>query len=811
MLSHTLVTLYRTLARHRLFAALNVLGLAAGIAVFLVLTLIVQYESGFDRWLPDANNIYRLDSTWTFPGDAPYEDADSTFVAMQPLLADYPQIRAATRMMPRSRPVSVGATIASESVAYVDANFLNVVRLQLAEGDRDQALSNPSSVAITATTAQKYFGTTKALGRTLTISEDGTKRSLTVTAILQDLPHDTTLSPINLITRFTPSIEQATRAFTNWGSASGYTYVKFANRTDARSVQADLQSFVARRSADAKGRPEGGLSLSLVALTDAHFHDVTVDAPIPGVDRRVVFSLAAIGLLALVMAAINYVNLATARSDLRAREVALRKVMGATRRMLLLHFLAEAMAMVAVAALIGLALTELAVPVVNALGGWAVRINYAQTVPLVLILVILLGGVAGFYPAILLAAYRPALVLASSRTPSGGRMGTRLRGLLVLIQFVGAISFAICTLVIDRQSAFLRDAGRGFDRNGLIIVESLQAPELVSRQNVILDAFRRVPGVVAVTQSNREPDSEDSSTTNVGRPGLIGPEPHFIYETVGRDYFHTYGVRLLAGRLFDGAHRNDDLGGIPWDDRSFNTVINETGVAALKFRSPEDAVGQTMTGDSHARMTIIGVVADVRFMSPRDPIAPQYYMYNSHGFADAQAAIRSQGVARAEMMQRLQTAWRTLLPDVPFVADTADGRLSGFYKPDEQRARLFSAGAILAVGIACLGLYGLASFSTTRRIKEIGIRKTLGASTRDVLALLIFQFVRPVLIANLIAWPLAWGAMRGFLAGFDQRIPLSPLYFIAVGLGALGLAIVTVLSQAVSVARAEPARALRYE
>jgi putative ABC transport system permease protein len=198
-------------------------------------------------------------------------------------------------------------------------------------------------------------------------------------------------------------------------------------------------------------------------------------------------------------------------------------------------------------------------------------------------------------------------------------------------------------------------------------------------------------------------------------------------------------------------------------------------------------------------------------MSPREPVSPQFYTYDSHGLEAANAAIRFRGVPRTEMMQRLQAAWRTVAPDNPFVAKTADERLADFYQPDQQRARLFSAGAVLAIAIACVGLYGLASFNTARRVHEIGIRKVLGASTRDVLLLLVGQFIRPVLIANLIAWPIAWAAMRSWLAGFDQRIALSPLYFIAATLAALLISILTVLGQAWRVAHAEPARALRYE
>jgi putative ABC transport system permease protein len=817
MIAHGLLALYRSLSRHRLYAALNVLGLAAGIAVFLVLLLVVQYERSFDRWLPKADQTYRLDSTFFNPGQPSQEGAYASFVALPLLRADYKQIIAGARIMGRTDPVAVGSLINNEDIGFVDPSFLDVVELPLVAGDRATALASPSSIAITETVARKYFDTTKALGRTLDITHEGAKRSYTVGAIIADLPKNTTLQ-LQILVPLTPTVEQDVPAFSDWGSSSGQTYLRLRTQAEAHAMEADLPNFLDRRAAGTGdtqlgAKPRDGLVLSLIRLPEAHFHDVAVDADVPGADPRVVYSLGLVGLLALITAAINYVNLATARSGLRAREVALRKVTGATRSMLLRQFLGEAVALVAVAALIGLALSELAIPMVNTLQGWALQIKYAEVIPLLAVLVVLVGLGAGAYPAILLANYRPAAVLASARAPAGGRLGTRLRAILVVAQFASAIGFAICTLVIDRQAAFLSSADRGFDRNGLIIVASLRAAELQSRQLTILDALRRVPGVTAATLSDREPDSNNNSDTSVSRAGLVGAPPVLVSEVVGADYLPSYGVHLLAGRWFDAAHGQDDSKSLRNTRRMFSVAINLGAVHALGFADAASAIGQQFSRGTNAGrpVTIIGVVGDVRFKSPREPVGPQFYMYDSGPINYAQGAIRFAGVPSREMMTRLQAAWRASVPDYPFDAKTADARLADFYQPDQRRAQLLSAGAVLAVAIACVGLYGLASFSTARRMKEIGIRKVLGASTRDVLVLLVGQFVRPVLIANVIAWPIAWAVMRGWLAGFDQRIALSPLYFLAASAGALLIAMGTVLGQAWRVARAEPARALRYE
>ena len=817
MIAHGLLTFYRSLASHRLYAALNVLGLAIGFAVFLVLALVVRYEFSFDQWLPDIENVYRLDQTWLFAGRPPDEEAGSTFVAYELLRTDFPQIAAATRMLRRDSPTSAGHVFDSETVTYVDPEYLDVLRLPLVAGNRTRALAGASSVVITERIARKYFGATDVVGRTLDIAENGVKRSFNVSAVLRDLPSNTTLS-VSLLTLLTPAIETGVEAFHSWGSDAGETLLRFRNSADATMVSAGLRDFVRRRAAgageDQEGaHPEREIALSLVRLPDAHFHDAALNTTPPGVDRRVVLSLGAIGVLALVMAAINTINLATARSSLRAREVALRKVMGATHRSLVIQYLGESLALVGLAALIGLALTELAVPVINALGGWSVQIEYREVLPVLLGVVVVVGLGSGLYPALLLAAYRPATVLAAVRSPAGGRLGAQLRQMLVLAQFATAIAFAVCTLVIDAQATLLRKADRGFDRQGMIIVQSLEAKELVGRQDAILDVLRAVPGVVSVTRSDREPDSDFSNNTNIGRPGLVGPAPALSREIVGRDYFATYGIQRIAGRLFDRAHPEDEFDADAAGDRLHSAVLNVKAVLALGFADPAAAIGHTVTeeADHPTQYEIVGVVQDVRFMSPREPVSPQFYVLDSHGFEFAKAAIRYRGVSATSMMLRLQTAWRAAAPENPFLAQTADERLADFYKPDEQRAQLFSLGALLALLIACLGLYGLASFNTTRRIREIGIRKTLGAATRDVLMLLLLQFIRPVLIANVLAWPLAWLVMRDWLSGFDVRVALSPAYFIFVSAAMVGLALATVFSQAWRVARAEPAKALQYE
>jgi putative ABC transport system permease protein len=803
-----------------------VLGLAVGIAVFLVLMLDVRFETSFDRWIPDAADIYRIDFTYTFPGRPPDYLAGSSGAIGRFFPTDYPRAGSITRLLDFEGAIANGPLLGTEHKDYVDTNFFDVLDLPLVAGDRRTALAEPDDVVITETIARKYFGTTAVLGRPLTIFYQGKPRLHRVTGVLKDIPANSHLK-LAIVAPLTPAVENDPHVgMDRWGVPICFTYVRFAGPAEARAVAADLPRFVLRRADPGSTyHLERIVHLSLVPLLDLHFADARLHGPMKaGADIRLVWALGLVGALTLAIAILNHVNLATARSALRAKEIALRKVMGATRAALMVQLLAEALAYALMAVLIGLALAELSLPLVNALGGASLALTYwgaDGVLPWVLALGLAIGLGAGVYPALLLSRFEPAPVLAAARNPGGGRGEARVRGVLIGAQFVVAIACTICTLVIGAQARFIRDADRGFQRDGLILLKNLGAALEGSRQNQLLDALRVIPGVVSATASLREPGPPYDWAVCVQKPGA--PGTHMAADVISDDYLQTYGARLAAGRMFDRAHGADDVAGpFKGDDaalsRGADVMLNQSAARALGFADPARAVGRRliMTDDvcpaKGEAVPVIGVLRDVQFGSPQQPVAPVVYHYDSRPFGGgAVGAIRFAGVSDAVMMARLRDVWRRQAPMVPFLGKTAEDSLSDFYVPDEQRARLFGVGSLLAVGIGCVGLYGLAAFSTARRFKEIGIRKTLGASTADVLRLLLAQILRPVLIANLVAWPLAWIAMRNWLGGFDQRIALSPLYFLAASLLALAVASVTVVAQSLRLARAEPARALRHE
>jgi putative ABC transport system permease protein len=814
MWGHYLLTLYRALTRHRLYAALNVLGLAVGVAVFLVLALFVRFQTSFESWIPDASKIYQVRETWNLPGLPKQTYSFTMGGLLEELKADYPQLTG-VRLNGNRVIVRAGAQNSFGNATYVDGNFFDVFPLPLAAGDPRTALRDTTSLVVSQKTARQYFGTSNPIGRTLTLALNGVEHNYRVTGVLKDLPPNTDLK-LDMLALLVPAWFDTDHYFYHWGSSSLQTYLKFHRPEQAQALAKDLDRFIDRHGArdmGSKPAPHTFYHLDLTSLPRVHL--------ITPADAATVATLGVVGALTLLIAVLNYVNLATAQAGLRAREVAVRKVLGGTRQALTIQFLTEAVATAALAALAGLALCEIALPVVNAAGGVFLHLDYfgAHGVLLPLAaLVVVVGCGAGLYPAAILSRFQPAAVLASARTPGGGRIGGRVREALVLTQFAISTGFMICTGVLLAQTHHVQTADLGFQRSGLILATSFRSSELtVAQRASLIEAFRNSPGVVAVSQSDSAPGDDNANTNNMVREGQTGDGPSITWTITGPDYFTTYGAKLAAGRWLDRAHGLDDEAGRTPESRDAATdvVINEAAVHAFGFASPRDAIGKLVqertSRHTWRRMPVVGVVADIRFHSPREQVRPMLYRFSSGDLNSPIAAIRYAGSDPRPVLARLQAAWRQVAPTVPFEATTVAENLSAYYRPDAQRARLFTMGAVLAVAIGCVGLYGLASFTTARRVKEIGIRKTLGASTSDIVKLLIGQFLRPVLLANLIAWPLAWLVMQNWLSGFDQRIGLGPQYFLAATALTLLIALGTVAGQALGVARAEPAKALRHE
>jgi putative ABC transport system permease protein len=545
----------------------------------------------------------------------------------------------------------------------------------------------------------------------------------------------------------------------------------------------------------------------------------------PGNDRGTVLTFAIIAMLILAMAMVNFTNLATARASQRAREVALRKVLGGTRPNLVIQFVGESIVIAAIAMLVALSIVELLMPSLAAFVGAEARLAYVGdqgVLPPVLALVLVVGVLGGLYPAIHLSRFQPASVLKANQSAAEPPGSGRLRNLLVVGQFAVSIALIICTVVVYLQTVYARTADPGYEREQIIQVDGLNRAQLIELGNRIAEEVGRVAGVEAVGRSEIGVGTDEFNTTGVLVPGTSKPLMIGFYR-VDEGLLEAMGMRMIAGRWFDPEDPLDDMTlDFPLEagpqralvERGSRIVINELAARRLGFDDPADAIGRqvraALVENEHGLVpvTIIGVVRDSRFRSVRLPVDP--IMFANADKAHQFLIVRYRGDPRP-VRAGVEQVWRRIATDVPFEARLSDEIVGELYAADEARAKTFAAFALLAVIVACLGLFGLAAFTAERRTKEIGIRKVLGARTLDVVRLLAWQFSKPVIIANLIAWPAAWWVMRDWLDGFDAHIELGPVPFVTAGLLALAIAIGTIAGHALKVARANPIHALRYE
>lgn len=822
----------RALMKNRTYAVINILGLAIGMAACLLILLFVRYERSFDTWLPQASQVFQLQSYYRSKSTADaFDNQGAAYVTKAALLKDFPQIEHAVYMGGTSPTlIKDGQAISVEDSYMVDGPFLDVVPLPILSGDAG-ALSRPGTMVLTEREAMKLYGTTNVIGRTATLLAQGRKADYRITGVLKTLPKNSHLN-ITMLARadFAALYSDTPQFLTEWGWTAGWVYVKLRPQADVAAMNRQFDAWKKRNIPDELfngHRINAGdeRTYALVNATAVHLGKAQGSAMTAGNDTTTIATFSIIALLILLMASINFTNLATARAGQRAREVALRKVLGANRRQLIAQFLTEAMLLALLGMLAALAIVELALPFYANFLGADLRIAYfgaGGIIAPVLALVLVVGLASGLYPAFYLSRFEPARVLKANRSASEAEGSGRLRSVLVIAQFAISIGLIVCTAIVYAQTVYARSVDPGYRRSGLLQLSGIGAPELRPVADTLTRQIAAIPGIGPVGRTSLGVNTSNDSQTGVIVPGNPAPVDIGTYP-VDTGFFRTMGIRPIAGRLFDPNRAIDDqTTPFPVDDaaeralvaRGANVVLNENGVKRLGYASPADAVGKTFkvgVDDKYGGempVTIIGVVADSRFRSVQKPIEPIMFRYDRGGVYWLVA--RYSGDPRT-IRNQVERAWRSFAPDVPFDADFSDDIVLKLYKRLDARAQMFAAFSALAVVIACLGLFGLAAFTAERRTKEIGIRKVLGARTRDIVRLLVWQFTRPVVVANLIAWPAAWWLMRGWLNGFDARIALTPVPFVAAGLIALAIAMGTIAAHAFRVARTNPIRALRYE
>ncbi|WP_443749924.1 ABC transporter permease [Asticcacaulis solisilvae] len=823
MIRSAILSFYRSLLRHPLYAVLNLSGLAFGIAVFILLSLFVGFETRYDTWLPGSDQIYAItyNTNVRMAAHQPPRYTSSGY-ALDAVHAVFPDMTG-TRVDADFMDIRSGDTVISEDGQAVDRDVFKVFDLPVVAGNREAALAAPDGLILSERMARKYFGRSDAVGQVLYIRDDAAPVLPATTAPMPEKPWRVMAvvrdAPPNAILRFDivrlrPDAPRG-RFWYGWGSQFQVrTYFRLNARDHARLAAGLVPAIKAYTPHDEKAeiyfaRFFANSRIGLSPYSSEHLADPRA--------RRAVAAVDLAGFMAFVVSLINYVNLATARAGIRAREVAVRKAAGATRAALVVQFLSEALLLGAAALALAFSLVELSLPILNAVGHLSLKLDYirdGQTLLTLAAAVLAGSALAGLYPALVLSGFHPAEALATAKTPAGGRHGRILREVLAVIQFAAASAFFIIIAGFAVQVRHLETAELGFTRDGLLVSDALITRMLSPQKALdIQAAWRRTPGIVAVASGPVPGQYFMAPRWTFHQPGTPRETDMQMIWTEG-DFFTAYQTRRLAGRHLSGP---DDMGRLGVDPAvadvpnagvAANAEINQSAVRALGFASPDAAIGQTVTlGRSVFR--IVGAVADQRFQSPTQKQMPALYVYSANCALESEAIIAYADIDEATARRRIEAVWRALARDVPFDLYSGHEELDYYYAEDRRNTRLFAVGGGIAGLIGAVGLFGMAAFNTSARVQEIAVRKSFGASRFRIARLLVLQLLRPVLIANVVAWPVAYVVLDAWLKPFEDRVAMSLLFFI-IGSGlSLLIAGATVAGVALSAARTAPRNALR--
>ncbi|MFM2043436.1 MAG: hypothetical protein RLY86_2012 [Pseudomonadota bacterium] len=820
MLRNWITVAIRSLMRHRTYTAINVLGLAIGLAAALVIAVFVRHELSYDSWHTGSERTHLAWSTQLMPGRAP-EPSPVLSLPMGGLLAEQvPGIERVVQTGWARQVLRLGEETRFQPFTLTSSAFFHLFEVDALAGDLSTALDRPWSVVLSETVARSLFGTADVVGRTLATTGGQT---LTVSAVVADPPRNSSVLAESYLSLASP-IPGLQRLRDNWGMNSFRTFVQLREGAEPATVIPTMQAAAAASVPDYTAPGQGAFSfrMELTPLSRLHL-DPTVNWQATSPD--VIGAFAALGVLLLAIAAINFVNLSTARSGLRAREVGLRKTLGASRTALVGQFMGEAVVLALIAGFIAVAAVELGLTGFMGMLGVRLEPSFAGLpvlISLALPLALAVGIGGGIYPALVLSGFRPAIAMRGGGAVGGHAAGggARLRGLLVVLQFAAAIALAAGTWIILDQTRHAQSARLGFDRENVVLLRGIPDGGDIARWEALRTRLRAEPGIVHAAGAAWIPSDQSEATSNyvVLDGPRAGEELIFRTERSDPDYLKTMGTTLLAGRLFDEGRpadrirRSPDGGGEAMAGGSAAAIVSRSLVDAMAWGTPDQALGRGLTlgrGDGALPLTVIGVVEDVQFGSVRQPKVATVFLAEP---SDTSLLVVRVGAGSLPgILDRIDTLWKEAYPDRPVTRQFLDEEVGQLYAAEKRQAWVLGIFAALAVVIACLGLFGLAAFQAERRTKEIGVRKVLGARVRDIVTLLVWQFSRPVLIANLIAWPVAWIAMERWLSGFATRIDLTPVPFAVAGFTALLIAWATVAGHATKVARRRPVTALRID
>ncbi len=807
MLKKFFITAFRNFGKQPGFVILNIFGLAIGLASFMFIMLYVNHELTFDRFHKNYENIYRVKVVGRMSGGK-LDQAVTAAPMAKAMVSDYPEIITAARV------TRLGAWLIKygdnrfneDGVLFADSTFFSVLDFRLLRGDPKTALERPRSIILTEEYARKYFGDKDPMGQKMIVESD--TNLFTVTGVVQNVPSASHMK-FDMLASMSSYPRMANNTF--WLNHNFYTYIVVREGTDRNKLEGKFQEMVTKYvgpqlrdfvgiSLEEFNKAGDTFTYELEPLKDIHLKGATQYNLEPMGSQTTVYIFAVIAVLILIVAYINFVNLATAKSASRAKEVGVRKVSGAGKSGLIFQFLGESVVISAFSTTLAAIIVFILSPYFNRLIGDEISTDIIFSLSGILILIgliIVTGVSSGFYPAFVLASFDPVEVLKGTLNP--GSMSKRLRGTLVVFQFTVSIIIIIGSIIVYNQLNFVTRKDLGFEKENLIII---RRPDAFYKQ---IESFRtqvlQIPGVRAVGFSRSVPGTHFSNNAFFKDDD---PEKNTYLINEGRvsfDFPEALGVKLVEGRFFSREFGTD----------STAILINESTVKSLGLKSPVTGqyILQPRGPKQFQKLKIIGVMKDFNIESLHKAITPVCFTVMGTGGGDQYATVRLTGENVTETIRSIENVWQTFTPTQPFQFDFFTDTWNNLYKSEMKIAKIFVLFAVLAVFIACLGLLGLITYMTNKRTREIGIRKTYGASVQGVLGLLSQEILFLILISSIIAYPVAYLGTRYWLDGFADRVKINPMLFISATLIAMAIGWLSISYQTIKAARNNPAESLR--
>lgn len=809
MIKNYLRSAWRNIARHKFISFINIFGLTIGITCCLLILTYIINELSYDKYNANADRTYRVTRIFYAANGTESLHLGAVAPPFGPLLKTaFPEIEQFTRVYPNGTTILryKDKLFNEENGVFADEHFFDVFSVDVVKGDKRTALTDPYNVMLTEQIARKYFGDEDPLNKMITL--DNTKHAYKVTGIFKPFPQNAHMHPEILMSFNTlndTAMYGAKQLQTNYGNNSFFTYLLLPKNYNAekisRQLPAFLNSYVHFPGMPGNIKTSDVTALTLQKLTDIHLRSHLDDELEQNGDINRVYIFSVIALFILLIACINYMNLSTARSALRAKEIGIRKVIGAQRKEIIGQFLSESVLITWVALLLAVLLTCILLPYINKFSDLNLSLSSLfkwAILTAILLLPFIIGIISGIYPAIFMSSFKPVRVLKGIIKVGSG--GISFRKVLVVVQFAISIILIVATTVVFQQLHYIQQKSLGFNKDHIIITPYDQD---INKQ---YDAFRndllRIPGIKLVGRSSRIPSGRllDEQGASVMQNGSLQPVKIDL-KCLSTDYgfIPTYGIQLAAGRNFSRDYPTDTA----------NYVLNETAVKMLGWGTSDNAIGKDMVyGGTKGK--VIGVIKDFHFESLHQKIVPLICYMPSQSYYH-NLSVKVSGNNLPATISSIQSTWSKYLPQVPFDYRFLDDKFQKLYSSEQQQGNLFTIFSFIAIFIACLGLFGLSAFTITQRVKEIGVRKVLGASVPQIVTELSRNFLFLVLIAALFAFPIAWYLMHKWLLDFASRISISWWIFVLAGVIALIIAFITISFQSIKAANANPVKSLRSE